>query len=149
MDAILHLFCESIQKLCVADYDAEQIRVWVAGAQKEAVWQERIQKDHFLLAEREETLLGFGSLSEAGYLDLLYVGHHFVRQGIAHSLFEALATEAIRQGQSMLRADVSITARPFFEKMGFEVLHPNVFQLEGVEIMNFRMEKSLPPSLAC
>jgi putative acetyltransferase len=42
-----------------------------------------------------------------------------------------------------LFAEVSTTARPFFEANGFVVLAPQVVTVRGVDFVNYRMERVL------
>lgn len=51
--------------------------------------------------------------------------------------------EAIRQGQTELSADVSKTARLFFESVGFEVVKEQTVIRPNVELINFKMKKRL------
>ena len=44
---------------------------------------------------------------------------------------------------SKIFAEVSITARPFFEKHGFTVTEEQKVSIKGVEFINFKMEKVL------
>lgn len=41
-------------------------------------------------------------------------------------------------------AEVSITAKPFFESKGFKVVKQQVVNIRGVELTNFIMEKVKP-----
>ena len=47
------------------------------------------------------------------------------------------------EGFERLHAEVSITARPFFEAMGFRVVRDDVFRVRGAELQNYIMEKSI------
>lgn len=44
---------------------------------------------------------------------------------------------------SKIFAEVSITARPFFEKHGFTVIEKQKVSIRGIELVNFKMEKEL------
>jgi putative acetyltransferase len=63
----------------------------------------------------------------------------FVRKGVASKLYNELKLESLRQGFYKLQSDVSITARPFFEAKGFEVIKENIKVVNGVELVNYRM----------
>ena len=41
-----------------------------------------------------------------------------------------------------IKADVSITAKPFFEKFGFIEVKKNIVKRNNVELINFSMEKN-------
>jgi len=58
-------------------------------------------------------------------------------------LFEALQQKASEMNALALSSDVSITARPFFEKMGFEMLNEQNNPTRGVNLTNYRMKKML------
>jgi putative acetyltransferase len=43
----------------------------------------------------------------------------------------------------MLTTHASVTAKPFFEKHGFEVQDEQIVSIAGVQMNNFRMQKML------
>jgi putative acetyltransferase len=47
------------------------------------------------------------------------------------------------RGIRHVRSEVSITARPFFESIGFRVLRQQVVERRGVSLRNFRMERDI------
>jgi putative acetyltransferase len=139
---IRRLFRDTIRTVNARDYDAAQVAVWSSSAELVDRWLDRIARQHFLLAEHAGALAGFASL-EGDYFDVLYVHHALQGQGVARMLAEAIEGEARRRGVTVLRSDVSITARPFFERRGFVVVCPQVVEREGVLLRNFKMEKVL------
>ncbi len=138
--AIRRLFRDTILTVNTRDYDATQVAVWSASAEFPERWLDRIARQYFLVAERAGELAGFASL-EGDYLDLLYVHHAMQGLGVARLLADAIEAEALRQGVQVLRSDVSITARPFFERRGYVVLLPQVVERDGVQLRNFKMQK--------
>ncbi|MEL6559248.1 MAG: GNAT family N-acetyltransferase [Bacteroidota bacterium] len=142
LEAILKVFEETIRSTCQHDYTLEQINVWVSSIDDQEKWKNRIANQFFLVAELENKIAGFTSL-EGDYIDLLYVSNKFLRKGIANRLFEKLKGEALKNGKTKLASDVSITAYPFFEKMGFKMIRKNHFDLKEVNISNYRMELDL------
>jgi putative acetyltransferase len=146
LSAILFLFDETIRSTCHVDYTPAQIEAWVAGAQDTARWRKRIETQYFIVALRDEQIIGFASLQNPGYIDLLYVHKDHLRRGIASALYDALEAHASLQlssGDLTLTSDVSITARLFFEKQGFTADKENRRLLRGVDIMNYHMSKRL------
>jgi putative acetyltransferase len=55
----------------------------------------------------------------------------------------AVRSEAERLGASRLFAEVSVTARPFFERHGFVVLAEQQVVVRDVALVNYRMERRL------
>lgn len=92
----------------------------------------------FVIVAKGETLLGFTSLHEDYYIDNLYVSHLHLGKGIASQLIdciEKLSTE--------LKSNVSITALPFLEKLGYKVIKKKeIKHLEEV-LVNFDVVKKL------
>ncbi len=68
----------------------------------------------------------------------MYVHKDFQGKGIASVLLDHLITRA---GNTEVSSDVSKTARPFFERKGFEVVKENHLEIDGVPISNFKMRK--------
>jgi len=54
--------------------------------------------------------------------------------------------EAVLYGISELTADVSITAKPFFEKQGYEVIRKQREERRGQILTNDKMRKELKRS---
>ena len=55
-------------------------------------------------------------------------------------LFTRMLSWAMNQGIYLLTSEVSITARSFFEKMGFCVVKAQAVERQGIQFQNFRME---------
>lgn len=137
---ILQLFSETIKNTCKNDYTPEQIAVWVSSVENEERWIGLLESQYFLVAEIDSIIAGFGSLENGNYLDFMYVSKDFLRHGVAHTIFNHLEKEAKRLGHFEM-SDVSITAHPFFEKMGFQLVNTNRNIRKGIEIINYKMTR--------
>ncbi|MFK7970341.1 MAG: GNAT family N-acetyltransferase [Bacteroidia bacterium] len=137
------LFLKSIQQACKNDYSPAEIAVWTATAHNQERWQTMLETQYVLVAEIDGRLAGFGTLKGSDYLDFMYVHPDFLRRGVAGKLLQALEEKAHMRGSTILVSDISITARPFFEKSGFVVLRKNHNERDGEVLVNFRMEKKL------
>lgn len=143
VDVVTQLFRETVLNINAQDYSGEQTNIWSAMWQNRNQWLKKIREQHFLLAESKGNLAGFGSVASNGYLDMLYVGKDYQRKGAAKALLMAMEDFARKQGIYKIYADVSITARPFFERNGFSVEKEQRKMMNGVEFINFRMHKPL------
>ncbi|MFR9295946.1 MAG: GNAT family N-acetyltransferase, partial [Turicibacter sanguinis] len=65
---------------------------------------------------------------------------NYQRQGVATLIYEALEQKVKRQNHR-IETHASITAIPFFQAKGFNVLRPQVVIRQGIELENFIMEK--------
>jgi len=73
----------------------------------------------------------------------LYTHKDFQRCGVARSLYLHLENEARKQGIKRLYVEASFLAKPFFEKHNFKLVKENIVHKNGIEIINFTMEKSI------
>lgn len=145
---ILRLFKHSIEALTDAFYDAAQRKAWVEkGLQAADKWKQRVEADYFLVAVRGGQLLGFASLVDGQYIDLMYVDPAAARQGVASRLYTAMEKNAIENGTSELTSDVSFAARSFFEYQGFKAQFVQMHNLGTTCLQNIRMIKSLSSKL--
>ncbi|WP_443939303.1 GNAT family N-acetyltransferase [Pedobacter sp. MW01-1-1] len=137
------LFVETVKTICTADYDEQQIEVWTSGVDNKQRWGEIMTKQFVLVAQHADRIVGFATLDNGNYIDLLYVHKDHQRQGIAQRLLDDITTEARRLKQMRLTSDVSKTARLFFEKNGFSVLREQTVNRKGIKLTNYKMIKSL------
>lgn len=125
-------------------YSEEQRSAWKKSVENKELWLRKIRDDYFLVAEdKTGKLIGFGSLSWDGYLDLLYTHPDYQRQGVAKVLFKDLLKAARKQQYDRIYSDVSHWAKPFFEAHGFLEIAENEVERNGVKLTNFRMERYL------
>ena len=137
------LFVETISVICKVDYDEEQIEIWTSSIKKQDRWLDILTNQYLLVAEDNEKILGFCSLDKENYLDFLYVHKDHQRQGIANKLYVEIEKEVTRKEQKIINSDVSKTALPFFEKVGFEVITEQTVEIEGVKLINYKMTKKI------
>lgn len=137
------LFVQTIQSVCKIDYNPDQINAWVSGAENTQRWIDVIEKQFALLAIIENKIAGFGTLKDNNYIDFFFIHKDYQRQGIANKIFSELELEAKKHHSKIITSDVSITAKPFFEKKGFVVKTEQKNMVRSVEIINYKMEKEL------
>jgi putative acetyltransferase len=143
LPVLQQLFADTISKVCSSDYDTQQIQVWTSSIEDKKRWSIMISNQFVLVAQLEKKVLGFATLDNGNYIDFLYVHKDYQRQGLAYQLYTDIENEAIRQKQTELTSDVSKTARPFFEKVGFEVINEQTVVRQNVELTNYKMKKKL------
>ncbi len=136
---IQQLFVETVTEICSKDYTPEQIEVWVSSVKNTQRWIDIFTQQYVLVAEIGDKIVGIGTLENGDYLDLLYVHKNFQRRGIANLLYAELENEARKQNKTSLTADVSKTAKPFFESKGFTIIKEQNNLIQGVEIINYKM----------
>lgn len=137
------LYADSIRHICRNEYDEMQIKVWSSSADNEEPWLSLIRDQFVILAEIESKIVGFGTLKDGSYIDLFYIHKDFQKQGIAQKILMKLEDESRRKNIKTLSGDISITAKPFFEKNGFKVIAEQRNIKKNVELVNYKMVKKL------
>ncbi|MBI1184478.1 GNAT family N-acetyltransferase [bacterium] len=137
------LFVDTIKAICCDDYTQAQIEVWTSTIDNKQRWRDKLVSQYFLVAEVDSEIVGFASLENDNCLDLMYVHKNYQRKGVAKALYSAIEKEAILRNSVELKSDVSETARPFFEKMGFRINSLQINVISEVEIQNYKMVKPL------
>lgn len=74
-----------------------------------------------------------------GQIDHTYVSPDFAGKGAMHQLMNHIKSIAKENGVNQLYSEVSITARPFFERHGFVYSRDNKVERNGVEFLNYIM----------
>ena len=137
------LFFETIRNVNLRDYTDEQVRAWAPDDYDPDHWAERIRKLNPFVCEIDGEIAGYADLQPNGYVDHFFVSRHFQRQGVGAALFRQIEQEARALELDELSAEVSITARPFFEHFGFEVVDSQQVTINDVTLDNFRMRRRL------
>jgi putative acetyltransferase len=143
LSELQQLFVDTVSAICRADYNDEQIKAWISGIENTERWQGILTQQYVLVAEDKQGIVGFGSLDKGNYIDMLYVHKDRQKQGIAYQLYTKIEKEAKRQKQTFLTSDVSLTAKSFFEKMGFNTISQQTVVKQEIELINFKMTKRL------
>lgn len=137
-DELLRLFYATVHSVNLRDYSPAQADVWADGKPDREAWDRSLQEHFSLVAVRDGQLVGFGDMTEDGYLDRLYVHKDLQGQGIAAALCEAL--ERAVPAESFV-THASITARPFFERRGYVTVREQQVERKGILLTNYVMEK--------
>ena len=137
------LYVDTIKAVCINDYNSEQIAVWTSSVENAERWDKVLKNQLVIVAEKNNKMVGYGTLDNGNYIDFFYIHKDFQRQGIADHILQQIESQARKRGHLILSSDVSITAKPFFEKKGFKVLKEQKNIKKGVELINYKMEKVL------
>jgi len=137
------IYIETIQEVCIQDYNQQQIDEWKSTVKNTSRWENVLKNQLVVIAEKNNKMVGFGTLRDGNYIDFFYIHKNFQRQGIADTILSQLETQARKSGNSYITSDISITAKPFFEKKGFVILKEQINIRNGIELINYKMEKAI------
>lgn len=138
-EEIAALFYDTVHTVNAKDYSKEQLDVWATGEVDKEAWNRSFLEHYTLVAVEEDRIIGFGDITEDGYLDRLYVHKDFQHKGVATAICDKLERYYFTQ---RLSTHASITARPFFEKRGYQVIKEQQVERNGILLTNFVMEKN-------
>ncbi|HEX8667428.1 MAG TPA: GNAT family N-acetyltransferase [Allosphingosinicella sp.] len=143
--ALARLYHEAVHRVGAVHYTPEQVRAWSPAVPDEAGFRARGGDGRLLLVavDGEGEPLAYGDVEADGHIGHLYCRPDVAGSGITAALYDRLEAEARRQGIERLYVEASEPARRFFTRRGFSVLHRRDFQLRGVAIHNYAMEKRL------
>jgi putative acetyltransferase len=143
LKAVVSVFSRSVHEVASRDYTPAQVAAWAPEPMELDAWSDRLASGETFVCERNEEVVGFIRADADGCIDLLYVHPECQRQGIARALLEQVISWALDQGARRLMADVSITARPFFEAAGFRVVTSQEVERRGITLHNFHMKRNV------
>ena len=139
---IWQVYRDTTRNINARDYTPEQVHRWAPDL-PEPGWNERLARTNPFVAEQDGEIVGFVELEANGHIDYFYCHHQWQRQGIGKKLYQTVEGEASRMRLALLFAEVSVTARKFFESMGFAIKVETNNVVCGAVAKQFRMEKRL------
>jgi putative acetyltransferase len=128
----------SLWKTSNKGYDPDQIDAWISSIEDSERWLNIMTKQVLVVAKISEQIVGFAKLANGNYIDLMYVHKDHQDKGIAGKLYRSLEDVALLYDQTDLSADVSKTAPPFFQRIGFSIMCEQFVVMKGVELGYFR-----------
>jgi putative acetyltransferase len=123
LDEMLQLFYNTVHTVNAKDYNSALIENWAPETIDKKKWEERLTNNVCLVTVRNNQIVGFGELSEEGGIDTMYVHKNHQGEKIASRILQELIAYAHDHSFKTLTTEASITARPFFERHGFEVVN--------------------------
>ena len=133
------LVLKTIREINCKDYSPAQCAAWSGRISDPKSWKERSSGKEGVAAFLKDELVGFADLTLSGHLDMFFVHADHQGKGIAKALMEEIKKLAEKHQHKTLTSDVSLTAKPFFEKSGFQIIARQQVPI-GAEILeNFHM----------
>ncbi len=141
--ALSALYAASVRALGARDYSPAQIEAWASLAPSPEALDGRMADGRMRFVAVADDVAGFIDVEPDGHIDLLYVAPAAAGSGVARTLLETAEALAPLSRASRLYAEASETARPVFERLGFSVVARRDFDVAGVPIHNWAVEKTL------
>jgi putative acetyltransferase len=158
-EQIAQLFHDTVRQVNLGDYSSRQVRAWAPDDLQFRDWATACARRFTYVAVNEtfnETvddevngvdcqnlIVGFGELEPNGHIDCFYCHRNYQRCGVGRQIYHAIEAKAKQLCLHRLFTEASITAKPFFERMGFSVIGPQQVICRGEVFVNYAMEKRL------
>lgn len=146
-DQIAKLFHDTVREVNLRDYSIAQVQAWSPDDLYFRDWATVCAQRFTYVAESEGQILGFGELEADGHIDCFYCHKDYQRRGVGRSIYQAIESKARELNVDRLFTEASITARPFFQSLGFTVIAAQEVSCRGKPFINYRMEKLLSFSM--
>jgi putative acetyltransferase len=142
-EQIAQLFHDTVRSINIHDYTDRQVNAWAPDDLYFRKWVEACTTRFTYVAERADLIIGFGELSANGHIDCFYCHKNYQRQGVGKLIYQAIEQHAIGLNLTLLQVEASITARPFFEQMGFSVVRSQQVSCRDEFFTNYLMSKKI------
>ena len=138
------LFRTTVLTVNSKDYTKEKVADWASCGDSIEHWKELLSVHNYVAAlDQEGHIIGFSSMDTEGYLHSMFVHKDWQGKGVATLLLSEVEKMACGYGVRKISVEVSITARPFFEKHGYKVVKEQKAKANRLWLTNYVMEKTL------
>lgn len=142
-EQVARLFHETVREINIRDYSTEQVVAWAPDNIHFRDWEKICSNRFTYVADDQGEIAGFGELEHNGHIDCFYCHKNYQRCGVGSKIYQAIEAKALDLDLSHLITEASITAKPFFQHLGFSIVKEQQVTCRGKIFSNYLMEKSL------
>ena len=145
VQALANIYYNTIHRINIQHYTEEQVNVWAPKSSIESTegWSKKFHKTKPIIATVGNDIVGFAEFEPNGHIDCFYCHHEWIGKGVGSSLMKEIFQRAKNNHIHHIFSEVSITARPFFEKQEFKVLTEQTIIRNDIELINYKMERTI------
>lgn len=134
----------TIRAINKADYEPDEIEDWASCSDDLAHLSDLINHLYFIVSLGDEgQITGCSSIRKDGYLHSMFIHKDYQHRGIASFLLSKIEEYATERHMTVITSEVSITAKPFFEKKGYRVEEDKKRKARNLYLTNYWMKKVL------
>lgn len=138
------MYKTTLRAINKADYTPEEIEDWASCGDDIQHLADLITNLYFIVALNEEDqIIGFTSIQQDGYLHSMFVHKDYQRKGVASFLLSMAEEYVIKHQIPIITSEVCITAKPFFESKGYQVMREQKRKANILFLTNYWMKKEL------
>ncbi|BAZ02367.1 hypothetical protein NIES37_63790 [Tolypothrix tenuis PCC 7101] len=142
-EQIAQLFHETVREVNLGDYSETQVKAWAPDNLNFRNWAIICAARFTYVADDRGVIAGFGELETNGHIDCFYCHKNYQKMGVGSKIYAAIEDKAYELGINRLYVEASITAKPFFLRMGFSTITEQQVERRGEIFVNYAMEKFL------
>lgn len=135
------LFFNTIRTINRRDYSQSQVEAWAVDALDSEVWAKRMDGLSPFVAEIDGVIVGYTDLQSDGLIDHFFCHHEYQGKGVGRALMNHVMETGQSRGIQRYHSEVSITARPFYEHLGFQFVKEKIAEVRGQKLKYNIMEK--------
>ncbi|BCE03023.1 GNAT family N-acetyltransferase [Marinicellulosiphila megalodicopiae] len=132
------VFYTAIHQSGVQFYNQEQINAWAPAKFDLSSWSNRISKIKPFIATIDDHVVGYADVQSDGYIDHFFVHGDYQSQGVGSALMEVI----FKNKRPRYYSHVSLSAKDFFIKQGFNVAQTQQASIGQQKLTNFLMKTS-------
>lgn len=137
------LFFNTVRNVNRRDYTEQQVKAWAQEGFDSQLWLKKMISIQPFVAELDGVIVGYSDVQPSGLVDHFFCHHEYQGQGVGRVLMIHVIKQAEAKGLGRIYSEVSITARPFYEHMGFTVVNEQQIEVRGATLTNYVMERHL------
>lgn len=143
--AMADVYERAVRAIGSKDYSPAQVDVWAGQGPNAERFATRMTDGRrcWVATNEADRVVAFVDLEADGHIDFLYADPAVAGRGVAAALVERLEAAAAAEGMTRLYVEASEAARRFFLKRGYAVVERRDFEVAGVPIHNYAMERRL------
>ncbi|WP_375749644.1 GNAT family N-acetyltransferase [Vibrio sp. HN007] len=139
--ALWNIYFHTVRNINIRHYSLAQVKAWAPESFDMNAWANKLETLSPFVAEYHGQIVGYADLQSDGLIDHFFCHHEFQGVGVGKALMNKILDRGKSNQIKRYYAQVSITARPFFEHFGFNVIEEQQIKVRGEIFTNFVMEK--------
>ena len=136
-----NIFFHAVRNVNIRDYSQKQVEAWAPNDFKPSVWAKKMAQLSPFVAEMNGVVVGYADIQESGLIDHFFCHHEYQGRGVGSTLMRHILNIGEQRNIQCFYSEVSITAQPFFEYFGFQVIKAQEIEVRGQKLNNFLMER--------
>ena len=139
------IYARAVAELGPKSYGPEQVAIWASLQPNPDQFKKLMTDGRYCLVavDQNDRAVAFGDVEPDGHIGFLYASPDVAGTGVVASLYGELENAAKAQNIGKLYSEASELAKSFLLKQGFSVVERRDFEINGVPIHNYAVEKSL------